>query len=130
VFWGTLILVAALIWIVAQQKKPVAKATYSRFVERVDAGNVKDAVISVSTGGANPVSYTLRDGTSAQTVLPADYRKMLEHMQQKMVNIEIRDAGSQWFRAVASAVPFLVLLAFWFGMMSKLRNWPVGRGAE
>jgi ATP-dependent Zn protease len=39
-----------------------------------------------------------------------------------MVNIEIRDASSQWIRVLANASPFLLLLGFWFFMMNRMKS--------
>jgi ATP-dependent Zn protease len=131
--FGVLFVSAGLLWAITGQKHSQAKrSTYSEFVQQVDTGKVKDAVISVSNGGASPVIYSLQDGTKAEAVLPREYKDILAAMQQKMVNIEFRDAGSQRYRIIANSAPFLILLAFWFGMMQKLRGWgahsPQNRG--
>jgi hypothetical protein len=42
-------------------------------------------------------------------------------MQQKAVNIEIRDA-SQWIRPLTNSLPFLLLLGAWFVMLPRLRQ--------
>ena len=90
----------------------------------MDEGRVASAVVVSGSGSASPVKYTTRDDVSAQTVLPCDYREIVEHMRQKKIDIEIRDARTQWSRIVADSMPFLLLLAFWFGMMIQLKKWP------
>jgi ATP-dependent Zn protease len=96
VFFAVLLIVAGLLWGIAQQKQSQAKrSSYTEFVQQVDTGKVRDAVISVSNGGANPVIYNLQDGTKAETLLPRDYKDVLAAMQQRMVNIEFRDANAQ-----------------------------------
>ena len=120
VFWGVLIAVTALVWAVIQNKPNPVKATYSQFLQQVQSGQVSKAVVVADHTGANPVTYSLKDGSQARTVVPSDYRAALEAMQQKMVNIEIRDASSQWLRIVVNASPFLVLLGFWVFMMRRL----------
>jgi ATP-dependent Zn protease len=123
-FFAGLFIVAGLLWAITQQQQSQTKrSSYSEFVQQVDTGKVTDAVISVSNGGANPVIYNLRDGTKAETVLPRDFNDILAAMQERTVNIEFRDASSQWYRTIANSAPFLLLLAFWFGMMQKLRGW-------
>jgi len=125
VFWGVLIGVAVLLWVVIQNKPNPAEATYSQFLQQVQSGQVNKAIIVADHTGANPVTYSLKDGSQASTVVPSDYRAALEVMQQKMVNIEIRDASQQWMRILVNAFPFLVLLGFWFFMMRRL---PPGGG--
>jgi cell division protease FtsH len=120
VFWVVLVGVAALIWATAQAGSASAKATYSQFLQQVQSGQVSKAIIVADHTGANPVTYSLKDGSQARTVVPSDYRAALEAMQQKMVNIEIRDASSQWIRVLLNASPFLVLLGFWVYMLNRI----------
>jgi len=122
VFWVVLIGVAALLWAVIQNKPNLPNATYSQFLQQAQSGQISNAVIVAANGGANPVDYSLKDGARMHTVLPPDYRDALAAMEQKMVNIEIRDASSQWPRMAANAVPFFVLLAFWAFMMIRMSN--------
>lgn len=122
VFWAVLIGVTALLWAVIQNKPNLPNATYSQFLQQVQSGQISNAVIVAANGGANPVDYSLKDGARMHTVLPSDYHDALESMQQKMVNIEIRDASSQWPRMAANAVPFFVLLGFWVFMMNRMSN--------
>jgi cell division protease FtsH len=122
VFWMVLIGVAVLLWAVMQSGPDAAKTTYSQFLQQVQSGQVNKAIIVADHTGANPVTYSLKDGSQARTVVPSDYRAALEAMQQKMVNIEIRDASSQWIRILVNASPFLVLLGFWVFMMNRMSN--------
>jgi cell division protease FtsH len=121
VFWGVLIAVAALMWAVQRNGPNTAKATYSQFLQQVEAGQVSKATIVAAQTGANPVTYNMKDGSRVDSVLPQDYRDALEAMQQKMVDIEIRDASTQWLRVAANAMPFLILLGFWFFAMNRMK---------
>jgi len=121
VFWGVLIAVAALMWAVVWNGPNPAKATYSQFLQQVQAGQVSKATIVSSQKGASPVTYSLKDGSRVNSMLPSDYRDAIEAMQQKMVDIEIRDSSSQWLRVLANASPFLVLLGFWFFAMNRMK---------
>jgi ATP-dependent Zn protease len=87
----------------------------------VQAGQVRKATIVSAQTGANPVTYSLKDGSRVDSVLPQDYRDALGAMQQKMVDIEIRDPSSQWLRVLGNAMPFLILLGFWFFMMNRMK---------
>jgi cell division protease FtsH len=127
VFWAVLIVVAALLWVVVQNGHTPAKVSYSQFLQQVQAGQVSNAIIDAENNGANPVTYSMKDGSRARSVLPRDYRNALEEMQQKMVNIEIQDASSQWIRVLANASPFLLLLGFWFFMMNPMKSKPAAK---
>jgi cell division protease FtsH len=121
-FWVVLIGVAVFLWAIIQNKPNSPNATYSQFLQQVQSGQISKAVIVAASGGANPVDYSLKDGARMHTVLPPDYRDVIEAMEQRMVNIEIRDASSQWSRMAASSVPFFVLLGFWVFMMLRMSN--------
>jgi cell division protease FtsH len=123
VFWTVLIVIAALLWVVVQNGPNPAKASYSQFLQQVQAGQVSNAIIEAEHTGANPVTYSMKDGSQARTVLPWDYRDALEVMREKMVNIEIRDASAQWIRVLLNASPFLLLLGFWVFMMGRMPGW-------
>jgi ATP-dependent Zn protease len=127
VFFVVLIGVAALLWAVIQNKPSPPNATYSQFLEQVQAGRVNKAVIEAEHTGANPVTYSLKDGSQARSVLPWDYRSALVAMQEKMVDIEIRDATSQWIRVLGNASPFLLLLAFWFFALNRMKSTPAAK---
>jgi len=124
VFYAVLIGVAALLWLVVRNGPNPAKASYSQFLQQVQSGQVNKATIVAAHTGVNQVDYSLKDGSQAHTVVPSDYRDVLETLQRKMVDIEIRDASSQGLRVVANATPFLVLLGFWFFMMRRMSNRP------
>jgi len=127
VFFGVLIGVAALLWGVVRNEANPAQVTYSQFLEQVQAGQVSKAVVAAAPTGANAVTYNLKDGSQAHTMVPSDYRDVLEAMQQKMVNIEIRDASTQWIRVLLNASPFLVLLGFWVFMMNRMKSTPASK---
>ena len=128
----TVVFVAVLICVgpafrgVFQNGRVPVKATYSEFLQQVQTGQVTKAVIVTGESGPNPITYNLKDGSRERTVLPADYRDVLATLQQKMVNVEIRDAASQWLHMLPNAAPFFILLGFWAFMMRQMRR----RGAQ
>jgi cell division protease FtsH len=126
VFYTVLIGVAALLWAVVRNGPIQIKATYSQFLQQVQSGQVARAIIVAAQTGANQIDYSLKDGNRVQTMVPSDYRDVLEALQQNRVNVEIRDASAQWLRIVQNSAPFLLLLGFWVFMMGRLRN----RGAK
>ncbi len=125
VFWIVLLTVAALLFAVVRTRPTPVKATYSQFLSQVQSGEVLKATIENVHPGANPVEYSLKDGTHLESVLPANYRDALDAMQQKLVNVEIED-GPRWPRFLANAGPFLILLGFWFFALNQLRHRDAG----
>jgi ATP-dependent Zn protease len=124
-FLGVLVVAAALALAVGNRSNGT-RATYSEFLRQVQAGQVTKAVIVAGNSGANPITYSLKNGSRENTFLPKDYGDVLATLQRKMVNIEIQDAAWQWLRMMSNAAPFFALLGFWFLMMWRLRK----RGAR
>jgi cell division protease FtsH len=126
VFFVVLIVVVAVIALVVGDRTDGSrtKATYSEFLQQVQAGEVSKATIAVAETGANPVTYRLKSGSEWLTIVPKNYQDALAAMQNKLVNIEIRDAQSQRVRTLANASPFLILLCFWVVMMIWMRKNP------
>jgi ATP-dependent Zn protease len=68
---------------------------------------------------------TLREDAYGVTVLPSDYKDALMTMQDKLVNVEIRDSSSGLLQLFSNATPFLLLLGVWiFLMIRKFPNGP------
>jgi cell division protease FtsH len=119
---SALVVGAAGIFWVASGPHAGRKATYSEFLASVESGRIASVTILGSNPGAVPAICRLTDGSTVRTVLPADYRDALRAMQDKRVNVEIRDF--ELLRILLNASPFIVLLSFWIFMMRKLRNGP------
>ena len=126
IFFVVLIVVAIAIALVVGDRTDASrtKATYSEFLQQVQAGEVNKATIEVAGAGANPVTYRLKSGSEWLTIIPSNYQDALAVMQSKLVNVEIRDAQSQRVRTLANASPFLLLLVFWAAMMIWMRKNP------
>lgn len=123
--WTLFACVASTAWITVRNGRKIPEATYSQFLQQVRGGEVSGVSIA-SAGSAAEATYQRKDGATVRTVLPADYRDALAILQDKPVNIEIREP-SPWF-ALRNAVPFLLLLALWIVLMFRLRNHPHLRG--
>jgi cell division protease FtsH len=127
VFFAVLIVVVAVMALIVGDRTDASrtKATYSEFLQQVQAGEVSKATIAVAETGANPVTYRLKSGSEWLTIIPKNYQEALSAMQAKLVNIEIlREVQSQRTRVFLNATPFLVLLAIWVFMMIKMRKNP------
>lgn len=122
VFWVVLICVGATLWMVVGGRHTEPKVTYSQFIASVQSGRVASVTIIGSNSGAAQAVCRLTNGGVVRAVLPADYTDALRAMQDKAVNIEIRDQSSEPLRLLLNTTPFLVLLAFWFFMYRKLKN--------
>jgi hypothetical protein len=79
-------------------QRSLATFTYSQFLDQVRSGQVASVVVIGSNSGAVEAICRLKDGKTVRTVLPSDYRDALVAIQDKLVNIEIRDVSSEPFR--------------------------------
>lgn len=124
VFLVVAVCAAAALALVVGDRRYQTSMTYSEFLEQVQAGLVAKATIAVAATGANPVTYSLKNGARMQTIVPRDYKDALAAMQTRLVNVEIKNSPSALWSAGVNALPFIVLLAFWAVMMLQLKNKP------
>src|SRR5690348_6262535 len=114
-----LVCVAGALWIATAGKRSLTSYTYSEFLDQVHSGQVASVVVIGSNSGAVEATCRLKDGKTVRTVLPSDYRDALVAMQDKLVNIEIRDSSSGSFSLLINAAPFLMLLGIWIYLMIR-----------
>ena len=65
--------------------------TYSHFLQEVRAGEVANAIIVPGAAGTSEATIKLKDATMQRTVFPRDYRDAMVAMQERLVDIEIRE---------------------------------------
>jgi cell division protease FtsH len=121
IFWVVLICVAVLLWAVVRtgNTRKDQALTFSQFLNEVDAGNVK----SVTIAGNEVHGVFKADNGGLRTLIPTNYPDLYKRMQDKNVNVEIKDGGSnQWVSLLINAIPFVLLLAFWIFMMRQMQS--------
>jgi ATP-dependent Zn protease len=120
---GALVCLAGVLWMTTTGQRSLTTYTYSQFLDQVHSGQVASVVVNGSNSDAVEATCRLKDGKAARTVLPSDYKDALLAMQNKFVNIEIRDSSSEPLRLFMNATPFLLLLGVWvFLMIRKFPN--------
>ncbi len=121
IFWIVLICVAVLLWQVVRTAKtrPERELTFTDFVNDVEAGRVKKVVIS-----GTEVRGTYKDDSAGlRTLIPSNYPDTYKLLQEKGVNIEIKEVNSgNWISLLVNASPFILLLAFWIFMMRQMQS--------
>ena len=98
-------------WMVARGRGPERTFTYSQFLDEVERGHVASVRVSSGKPEAAAATVRLRDGSSARTMLPWDYRDALSAMRAKLVDVEFE--GARPGAGLLNSMPFLVLLAIW-----------------
>jgi ATP-dependent Zn protease len=112
-----LICVAGVFWTTATKPRSLPTMTYSQFLEKVRSGEIAGVIVMGSDSAAIQAICRLKDGTEVQTYLPADFRDAMLTMQDKLVNVEIRDSSGGFLRLLLNAMPFLLLLGVWIFLM-------------
>ncbi len=121
---AVLISMAGVLWMATTSRRPLNTLTYSQFLEKVRTGQIASVIVMGSNSGAIQAICRLKDGNAEQTVLPSDYRDAMVAMQDKLVNVEIRDSSSGPLHVVLNATPFLLLLGVWIFLV--IRKFPNG----
>jgi cell division protease FtsH len=111
---------AVLLWRVVQTgsaPKP-AQLTYSEFVEKVKAGQVKSVVVS----NGIEVEGELRNGDALRTTLPPDYPAIIDTMLEAGVKVDVKQSATPaWLSFLINASPFILLIVFWIFMMRQMQ---------
>jgi hypothetical protein len=94
------------LWVTETNRRANTTLTYSEFLNRVENGQVAGVVVNSGKSAVVEATWRLADGAAARTVLPADYRDALRIMQEKRVNVEIRESSSVG-PLLLNASPFL-----------------------
>ena len=119
------IYVAGVLWLAATSQHFSTALTYSQFLEKVRTRQIGSAIVMGRNAGAIQAICRLKDGNAARTILPSDCRDAMAAMQEKLVDVEIRDASSGPLQLVMQAAPFLLLLGVWiFLAIHKFPNGP------
>ena len=106
-------------------RPPVAQPaplTYTDFVAKVQAGEVKDVKFEISdvvqTG-----TGTLKDGTKFTTIAPLYDASLYPLLVAKGVQGDFNKAQTSiWLTLLMNVLPFVLLLGFWFFMMQRMQG--------
>jgi len=119
-FWVALLLTAVLLYQVVQQTSKGREQVFpfSRFLQEIERGNVKEVTIADSD-----VKGKLASGDSFRTVLPMEYPQLIEMLRDKQVQITgEKPTQSPWLTALVSWAPFLFIIGFWIFFMRQMQS--------
>jgi len=122
IFWVVMICTAVLLWSVVKSGSPGREKTYTftQFIDEVQAGNVSEVTIS----NGNQVTGKLKNSSvTLRTTIPTNYPDIYKLLQEKKVNIDVKQADSNnWVTLLVNASPFILLIAFWIFMMRQMQT--------
>jgi cell division protease FtsH len=124
VFWVVIICAIVLVYMAVKSSRgaPPRNLTASDFVNSIQDGKVKDAVIT-----GTDVQGTLIEANGAtqpfHTVIPPNWPDIYKMMKDKNVTFSFKDSsGSSWVGILFNAVPVLILLGLWIFMMRQMQS--------
>ncbi|HWP41798.1 MAG TPA: ATP-dependent zinc metalloprotease FtsH [Blastocatellia bacterium] len=123
IFWVVIIGGAFLLYQVFSGKGSARenKLSYSDLIDRVTAGEVKEATIE----GTHGVTGKLRNGDSFETQVDNQFvqAEIAKLMKEKGVNISFKSSSSsQWLFGLISYAPLLVFIGLWIFMMRQMQS--------
>ncbi len=121
VFWVVLICVVILLVTVVRtgSTQMEKELTFTQFVDEVEAGKIKEVVIT-----GNEVKGRFKDDNAPlRTIIPANYPDIYKLLQDRDVDVKIKETGTgHWMSLLFNAIPLLLLAAFWIFMMRQMQS--------
>ena len=120
-FWLVIVLSCVLLWQVVKASGSGAKdksINFSEFMSQVNQGNVSDATLM----GTEVQGKYRSDKTGFHTTVPANYPDMIKQLQDKGVNITVKDPQSNWPSWLFQILPLVLFGALWFIMIRQMQT--------
>ncbi len=122
VFWAVIILSGLLLWQVVKAGGTGAKQkeiNFSDFMTRVSQNGIGD----VTVNGTEVTGHYRDDKSGFHTTVPSNYPDMYKTLQDKGVNVTIKDSQSgSWSSWLVQLAPLLLLGALWFFMIRQMQT--------
>jgi cell division protease FtsH len=121
IFWVVMAAFALLIWAVVRSNtgERVRDLTFTEFTGEVGKDNVRDVAIT----GTDVLGNLKKDNAKFKTTIPANYPDLYKTLQEKNVNVTIKDnSGGSWMTWVANGLPMILLLGLWIFFMRQMQT--------
>jgi cell division protease FtsH len=121
IFWVVMAAFALLIWAVVRSNtgERVRDLTFTEFTTEVGKDNVRDVTIT----GTDVTGTLKKDSAKFKTTIPANYPDLYKTLEEKNVNVIIKDNSSNsWMAYAANALPILLLLGLWIFFMRQMQT--------
>jgi cell division protease FtsH len=121
IFWVVMVVTALLIWAVVKTTsgERVQEYTFTQFWNEVNGSNVREVTIS----GTDVTGTLKKDNAKFKTTIPSNYPDLYKALQDKSVNVVIKDtSGNSWLTWVANGLPMILLLGLWIFFMRQMQS--------
>jgi cell division protease FtsH len=122
IFWVVMVATAALLYAVVKSNtgEQPQKLSFSDFVNRVNADDVHDVIIS---GTDVTGHFKKENGHAFKTTIPANYPDLYKSLIDKGVGAEVKDnSNGNWLTWVGNGLPMIILLGFWIFFMRQMQS--------
>ncbi|HYY69078.1 MAG TPA: ATP-dependent zinc metalloprotease FtsH [Terriglobales bacterium] len=121
-FWLVIVLSCVLLWQVVKAGGSSAKdaeINFSEFMSQVNQGNVSEITII----GTEVRGKYRNEKKGFHTTVPSNYPDMIKQLQDKSVNITVKDAQSgNWPSWLLQISPLILFGALWFIMIRQMQT--------
>src|SRR6185295_5841817 len=116
--WLSLLVVIFLAWHFAQMQKKESPVKFSEFMQRVEAGQVKEVTIT-----GNEIKGRTVTDEAFRTFAPLGYDKLVDSLLARKVQVNYQpDQTPTWANMLISWAPFILLIGFWIFFMRQMQS--------
>ena len=121
-FWLVILLSGILLWKVVQaggSGKSDTESSFSKFMADVNHGDVNKVTIS----GTDVHGTYKSGGAGFHTIVPANYPDMYKELNDKGVEVNLKDtSGTGWPTILLNLSPLILFAALWFVMIRQMQT--------
>jgi len=127
-FWMSIILLGVMLWKLVSSNGQSSRATetsYSEFMARVDAGDVKDVTMYPSQNSYDVTGEYLRPAARLfhMTLSKEMASAVIEHLREKGVDVKVREVHNpEWALLLLNGLPLILLVGFCLFLMRQMQR--------
>jgi 2-C-methyl-D-erythritol 2,4-cyclodiphosphate synthase len=125
-FWISIILLGVMLWklVSAKPGSRENEITYSDFMAKVDAGDIKEATLYLEQNSYDLWGQDIRSGRGLHTTLFKEAApSAIEQLRQKGVQVKVQEVhGTDWVLLLLNGLPLLLLVGFCLFLMRQMQK--------
>jgi len=121
IFWVVMAVLALLIWALVRNQAGdrTRDLTFTELMSEVSRDNVREVTIT----GTDVAGILKKDAAKFRTTIPANFPDLYKTLQEKNVNVIIKDnSGGTWMTWVANALPMILLVGLWIFFVRQMQT--------
>ena len=121
IFWVLMVVFALVIWkgLISEPGGTVRDLTFTDFTNEVGKDNVREVEID----GTEANGILKKDSAKFRTTIPANYPDLYKTLQEKEVNVKIKDtSANSWVAILINGLPILLLVVIWVLFMRQMQT--------